>query len=61
MRQTLLRNPVFAMAAEQFDRVADFLDLSAFAKRHHLSHRTAAQAIAIQTVADAKSARGLFP
>jgi len=49
------------MAAEQFDRVADFLDLSAFAKRHHLSHRTAAQAIAIQTVADAKSARGLFP
>jgi len=32
-----------------------------FAKRHRLSHRTAAQAIAIQTVADAKSARGLFP
>lgn len=28
MRQTLLQNPVFAMAAEQFDRVADFLDLS---------------------------------
>jgi len=28
MRQELLQNPVFAMAAEQFDRVADFLDLS---------------------------------
>ena len=35
--------------------------VSHFAKRHHLSHRTAAQAIAIQSVADAKSARGLFP
>jgi len=32
-----------------------------FAKRHQISHRTAAQAIAIKTVADAKSARGLFP
>ena len=32
-----------------------------FAKHHHLSHRTAAQAIAIKTVAEAKSARGLFP
>ena len=28
MREELLRNPVFAMAAEQFDQVADFLDLS---------------------------------
>jgi glutamate dehydrogenase (NAD(P)+) len=34
---------------------------SAYAKRHKLSARTAAQAIAIRTVADAKSARGLFP
>jgi glutamate dehydrogenase (NAD(P)+) len=32
-----------------------------YAKRHGISHRTAAQAIAIKTVADAKSARGLFP
>jgi glutamate dehydrogenase (NAD(P)+) len=29
MRQELLQNPVFNMAATQFDRVADFLDLSA--------------------------------
>ena len=28
MRETLLQNPVFAMASEQFDLVADFLDLS---------------------------------
>jgi glutamate dehydrogenase (NAD(P)+) len=28
MRDELLRNPVFAMAAQQFDRVADFLGLS---------------------------------
>lgn len=28
MRQELLQNPVFSMAAAQFDRVADFLDLS---------------------------------
>jgi glutamate dehydrogenase (NAD(P)+) len=28
MRQELLQNPVFAMAATQFDRVADFLGLS---------------------------------
>lgn len=27
MREELLKNPVFAMAAEQFDRVADFLEL----------------------------------
>ena len=35
--------------------------VAAFAKRHKISHRTAAQAIAIKTVADAKQARGLFP
>lgn len=28
MRNELLRNPFFAMAAEQFDQVADFLDLN---------------------------------
>jgi len=28
MRKELLQHPVFAMAVEQFDRVADFLDLS---------------------------------
>ena len=28
MRDELLRNPVFAMAAEQFDQVADFLGLT---------------------------------
>jgi glutamate dehydrogenase (NAD(P)+) len=32
-----------------------------FAKKHKLSQRAAAQAIAIKTVAAAKSARGLFP
>jgi glutamate dehydrogenase (NAD(P)+) len=32
-----------------------------FAKKHKLPQRIAAQAIAIKTVADAKSARGLFP
>jgi glutamate dehydrogenase (NAD(P)+) len=35
--------------------------VTTFAKRHKLSNRHAAQAIAIKTVADAKSARGLFP
>ena len=40
---------------------AAYTKVTGFAKRHHVSHRTAAQAIAIQTVADAKSARGLFP
>jgi glutamate dehydrogenase (NAD(P)+) len=35
--------------------------VAAFAKRHKLSQRTAAQAIAVRTVANAKSARGLFP
>ena len=38
-----------------------FTKVTSFAKHHNLSHRTAAQAIAIKTVADAKSARGLFP
>jgi glutamate dehydrogenase (NAD(P)+) len=32
-----------------------------FAERHHLSHRSAAQALAIKTVADAKAQRGMFP
>ena len=27
MREELLKNPVFSMAVEQFDRVADFLNL----------------------------------
>ena len=27
MKEDLLRDPVFGMAAEQFDRVADFLEL----------------------------------
>jgi glutamate dehydrogenase (NAD(P)+) len=38
-----------------------FTKVTGFAKRHGISHRTAAQAIAIKTVADAKSARGMFP
>jgi glutamate dehydrogenase (NAD(P)+) len=40
---------------------AAFTKVTGYAKRHGISHRTAAQAIAIKTVADAKSARGLFP
>ena len=32
-----------------------------FAKRHGISYRTAAQALAIRAVADAKQGRGLFP
>ncbi len=32
-----------------------------FAGRHQLSHRTAAQAIAVHTVGDVKAQRGLFP
>ncbi len=32
-----------------------------FAERHQLSHRTAAQALAIKTVADVKAQRGMFP
>lgn len=35
--------------------------VTGFAKKHKISQRMAAQAIAIQTVADAKAARGLFP
>ena len=38
-----------------------FTRVTGFAKHHKIPHRTAAQAIAIKTVADAKSARGLFP
>ena len=38
-----------------------YTKVTSFAKRHQLSHRSAAQAIAIKTVAEAKSARGLFP
>ena len=38
-----------------------YTKVTSFATRHHLSNRIAAQAIAIQTVADVKSARGLFP
>ena len=40
---------------------ASFEKVMGFAKRNGVSHRMAAQAIAIKTVADAKSARGLFP
>ena len=40
---------------------ASFEKVTAFAKRHEISHRMAAQAIAIKTVADAKAARGMFP
>ena len=32
-----------------------------FSERHQLPHRTAAQALAIKTVADVKAQRGLFP
>lgn len=38
-----------------------FEKVTSFAERHQVSQRTAAQAIAIKTVADAKSLRGLFP
>lgn len=38
-----------------------FEHVTSYASRRGLSHRTAAQAIAIRTVSDAKSARGLFP
>lgn len=38
-----------------------FEKVMGFAKRNGVSHRMAAQAIAIKTVADAKAARGLFP
>jgi len=40
---------------------ASFEKVMGFAKRNGVSHRMAAQAIAIRTVADAKAARGLFP
>lgn len=40
---------------------ASFEKVMGFAKRNGVSHRMAAQAIAIKTVADAKAARGLFP
>ena len=43
------------MLQEAYRNVIDF------ASRHKISTRMAAQAIAIKTVADAKSARGLFP
>lgn len=38
-----------------------FEKVTGFAERHQVSQRTAAQAIAIKTVADAKALRGLFP
>ncbi len=38
-----------------------YKNVTSYAKHHKITNRTAAQAIAIKTVADAKSARGLFP
>jgi glutamate dehydrogenase (NAD(P)+) len=38
-----------------------FARVLSFAERHSLSHRSAAQALAIKTVADAKAQRGMFP
>ena len=38
-----------------------FARVLAFAERHKLSHRMAAQALAVKTVADVKAQRGLFP
>jgi glutamate dehydrogenase (NAD(P)+) len=38
-----------------------FSRVLAFAERHQIPHRTAAQALAIKTVADAKAQRGMFP
>ncbi len=38
-----------------------FARVLAFAERHKLPQRTAAQALAIKTVADAKAQRGMFP
>lgn len=40
---------------------ASFEKVIGFARRNSISHRMAAQSIAIKTVADAKAARGLFP
>lgn len=37
MRNELLQNPVFAMAVEQFDIVADFLNLSADIRAHQVA------------------------
>lgn len=38
-----------------------FARVLAFAEKHKLSHRMAAQALAVKTVADVKAQRGLFP
>lgn len=38
-----------------------FEKVTSFAERHKIGQRTAAQALAIKTVADAKALRGLFP
>jgi glutamate dehydrogenase (NAD(P)+) len=38
-----------------------FEKVTSYAERHKIGQRTAAQAIAIKTVADAKALRGLFP
>jgi len=38
-----------------------FAKVLAFAERNHLPNRVAAQALAVKTVADVKSQRGLFP
>lgn len=40
---------------------ASFEKVTGFAKRQGIPHRTAAQALAIKTTAEAKAARGLFP
>ncbi|MBK1881871.1 Glu/Leu/Phe/Val dehydrogenase [Luteolibacter pohnpeiensis] len=40
---------------------ASFEKVVGFAQRNNISQRTAAQAIAIKTAADAKAARGMFP
>lgn len=40
---------------------AAFIKVIRFAKAHGLSHRVAAQSLAVKTVADVKGARGLFP
>ena len=43
------------MLQKAFEKVASFAD------RYKVSQRMAAQSIAVKTVADAKSLRGLFP
>lgn len=40
---------------------AAFEKVTAYAERHGISYRMASQALAISTVADAKTSRGLFP